>query len=143
MFRHDSSGTDKSIGADIVSANNGSICTDCRPFPYMSPSIPGFPVDGTPGIGNISKYTGRPQENIVFTSYSGINRYIILHFHIVSQDDLRRDHYILTDIAIRPDHTSCHNMTEMPDFRSFPNLTIFIYNSRFMSKIFLFHNQDL
>ena len=109
----------------------------------MSPGILGFPVDGAPGIGNISKYTGRPQENIVFTNYSGINRYIILHFYIVSQDDLRRDHYILTDIAVRPDHTPCHNMTEMPDFRSFPNLTIFVYNSRFMSKIFLFHNQDL
>ena len=73
------------LGADIVSANNGSICTDCRPFPYMSPGILGFSVDGAPGIGNISKYTGRPQENIVFTSYSGINRYVILYLDVVAQ----------------------------------------------------------
>src|SRR5450631_1288951 len=95
-----------------------------------------FAAYSTSRIEYIGKYHGRPQEHIVFTDHSFIDRNIVLHFYIISQNYLRRHHYILPDITVVTNYATRHKMTEMPDFSSISYLAALInYSSRMCKKI--------
>lgn len=81
------------------------------------------PVHRAAGIGNIRKDHGRAEKNIVFTNHPGIDGHVILHFYIIAQDDLRRDHHVLTNVATRSDATTRHEVREVPDPGTFPDFT--------------------
>ena len=41
-------------------------------------------VDAAAGIDHVREYHGGAEEDIIFTNNAGIDRYIVLHLHVVA-----------------------------------------------------------
>jgi hypothetical protein len=78
-----------------MAANDGGICPNgCAP-PHESFGIQAFANYGCTGIDNIRENHGGAAENVVFQFDSLIDRNVILHLYVVSDDDSSRDEAIL------------------------------------------------
>lgn len=135
IFGHNSSGSDHGIFTDRMAANDRCIRTDRSSFSDMRFQIPVLTGNGTAGIDHVRKNTTGSQKDIIPASHTGIDGDIVLHLHIISQDDLRRDYDILPDIAIPTDRAPRHDMGKMPDARTLPDRASGIDNGCFVCLI--------
>lgn len=71
-FGYNSASSHKSIFADIVSTDNGRICSDGCSKLYSSTGIFSTSVHTGAWVDDIGEYTGRPQEYIVLTDYTRV-----------------------------------------------------------------------
>lgn len=85
-------------------------------------------------MGHVGENDRGTAENIGLELHSVIKRDIILNLNPVSDDDRRGGKDILPDDAIRPDVSPCHDVREMPDFRSRPDPLRLLDNRRRMDK---------
>lgn len=94
-----------------------------------------FPRNVTTRIDDISRHARLSPEHVVFQSDSGIERHIILNFHIASDLHPAGHQHILSEIASSPDHGPGHDVSEMPDLGHLANITRLINIARFVHKI--------
>jgi hypothetical protein len=91
--------------------------------------------NGASRIDDIGEYHGWSKKDIILTYHTGVNGYIVLHFNIIPQDHTGGNNHILSQVAVFPNTASCHDMGEVPDFRSFANDAIFVDDCSWMAKI--------
>jgi hypothetical protein len=134
-LRDHSSCADKGKLTDIMTTNNGGICTNASTSPDIGFGIIATPVDGAPGVYNVSKNHGWTKEHIVITGNTFINRYIVLDFNVTAQDYPRRYNHVLSYITFLSYLTACHDMTKVPNLRAAAYYGTLICDSGMMDKI--------
>jgi hypothetical protein len=80
----------------------------------------------TSWIDHVRENHGRAQEYIVFTFHPGINRYIILYLHVVTQYDMWRYDDVLPDITALADFAIGHDVAKVPYACAVADLTGFV-----------------
>ena len=82
-----------------------------------------------------------PQKNVVLKNDACVNGHVVLYFHIVANNALRRDYDVLADVAVLADTAFLHNMAEVPDPRASTDAARFVDVRRFMHEevVFRYH----
>src|SRR5262249_2116374 len=94
-----SSGTDKRVPPYRVPANNRGIRANRRAFLYQRSLVFILARNMTPRIDHIGEHHRRSAKHIIFQHDPGVHRYVVLNFDVVSNSNLRRNHYVLADVA--------------------------------------------
>ena len=125
-------GPDKRIGPNLIATNDGGISADGGSFFHVRFLILILANDGASGVDDIGKNHRRAQKNVVVAGNAGVDGYVILHFDIIAQYDIGRDHYVLPDVTAFSDTAIRHDVREVPYFGAFADLTAFVNYSRWV-----------
>lgn len=134
---HDGTRPDQGIPAD------GDTADDSRVGPYGGAALHKgwaefrFAFNEGAGIIDIRKHAGWAAKDLILKGNTSIDRYIVLDFAPVSDNDIPLYADILADNTGFADPGIGEDMTEMPDFRAGPDLDIVIDKTAGMDKITL------
>src|SRR5580704_10971830 len=68
----------------------------------------------TAWIHHIGKNHRRTAKNVILEFHAGVYRHVVLDLYAVTDDDVRRDHHVLTDVAFFTYSRSAHYVGKMP-----------------------------
>jgi hypothetical protein len=136
IFAYYGSGTDHGVLADGVPADDGGIGTNGGSFFYECRLELIFAFYKGPGVDDVGKYHGWPQEYVIFANYSTVDGHVILDFDVIAQNYPGCYDHILTNVAVGTQLTAVHQMAEVPDFGSPADMDVFIYIAGLVNEVF-------
>src|SRR5690606_27569211 len=133
----------KCILTDVVSAYDSCISTDRSTLANMCSGILIAPVNCTSRIYDVCKNHGRTQKHVIITGHTSIDRHIVLHLNIFSQNDVWRDHDILSYITILTYLTARHDVGEVPDFDTSCYFSSVVNDGTIVHEIIILHRYKI
>ena len=109
-FGDDCAGANEGEFADVVATDDGGIGADGGPAFHGSFGIIASSVDRTAWVDDIGEDAGGTEEDIVLAGDAGINGDVVLHFHVVAEDDLGGDDDILSEVTVFADDGAGHDV---------------------------------
>ena len=115
VSRHDCSGANKGVGADIVTTDDGGIGSNTGAAPNVSAGELAAAVDSAAWIGYVGEYAAGTEEDVVVAGDASIDANVVLNLDVCAQDYAGGDHDVLSNIAALADHSARHDVAEMPN----------------------------
>ena len=122
VFQDNCPCSNKGIGPNADAAQYGSIGSNGNATFHPGFAVLSLAVDGTAWIVHVGEHHRWPQKHIVCTDDPRIQRYVVLHFDIFSQNHPISNKHVLSQNTLFTNYSTWHDMTEMPDFGARSNL---------------------
>ena len=126
VFVDNGAGADKRILADTNAAHDSGVGADGSAFAHVGRQVFVFAIDGAAGVVYVGKHHRGPEEDVVFAGHAFVNRHIILHLHIVAENDAVGYEYVLAEVATFTQSGAGHHVAEVPHFAAFAELGAFV-----------------
>lgn len=115
VSRHDCSGANEGVGADVVATDDGGIGSNAGAAPDVGAGELATAVDRAARIGYVGEYAAGTEEDVVVASDTFIDANIVLNLDVCAQDYAGGDHDVLSNVAAFAEHSAWHDVAKMPN----------------------------
>ena len=115
VFRHNRSGANEGVGADVMAANDGGVGPDAGAPPHVGAGVLAAAVDRAARIGHVGEHAAGTEEDVVIAGDAFIDAHVVLDLDVCAQDDAGGDHDVLADVAAFAQYGARHDVAEVPN----------------------------
>lgn len=131
--RHDSTGSDEGIAANLTAADNGAVSAESSATPHARIPIGVLAADGRTRIVDVSEDNARAAEDLVLKEDAVIDRYVVLNLDAMADARMATDVDVLPQRTTLTDLRACADVSPVPDATSGANHRPFINNCRWVN----------